>query len=454
MKRSAQILVLLICAAVAALWGVSLERNAGPVGRIDFKGLYYGTQCLLNQCDPYNERALEAFYFAHGGQPISGSAHGLEIITLFVNLPTVFLFITPLAFLPWGIAHVVWMVLAIGSLTIAGLLTWSQACDDSAGVATLLVGIALIDCEVVIAGGNAAALVVSGGVIAVWCFVRARLELVGVAALAISLVIKPHDTGFIWLYFLIAGGAYRKRALQTLGLTVALALSALLWMQFAAPHWWSELRSNMAVISAPGGLNDLSPASVTAHTAGMVVNLEPALQFFSTNPRVYGAATYLICGTLLATWLVAVLRASKSPAMTWLALASIVPLTMLITYHRPYDARLLLLAVPACAMLWTEGGPTAWLALFLTGGAIVFTGDIFLAIFLELTAKVRIESSGAFGRTLTAALERPASFALLSMAIFYLWVYARRVRGAGGTAETGCGQEILSPTSPELPASR
>jgi len=29
---------------------------------------------------------------------------------------------------------------------------------------------------------------------------------------------------------------------------------------------------------------------------------------------------------------------------------------MLVTYHRPFDAKLLLLAVPACAMLWAEGG--------------------------------------------------------------------------------------------------
>ena len=53
-------------------------------------------------------------------------------------------------------------------------------------------------------------------------------KLAGILCMAVSLAIKPHDSGLVWFYFLLAGGVYRKRALQTLAVTVLLALPAIL----------------------------------------------------------------------------------------------------------------------------------------------------------------------------------------------------------------------------------
>ena len=60
--------------------------------------------------------------------------------------------------------------------------------------------------------------------VAVWCFIRERFVPAGILCLAVSLAVKPQDAGLVWLYFLLVGGVYPKRALQTLVAMLALGL--------------------------------------------------------------------------------------------------------------------------------------------------------------------------------------------------------------------------------------
>jgi hypothetical protein len=99
---------------------------------------------------------------------------------------------------------------------------------------------------------------------------------------------------------------------------------------------------------------------------------------------------------------------------------------MLVTYHRSNDAELLLLTVPACAILWAEGGAIACLALLTTTAGILSTGDISTAILLNLTKDLQISTAGLSGQIRTLLLMEPAPLILLAMGIFYLWVYLRR----------------------------
>jgi len=55
--------------------------------------------------------------------------------------------------------------------------------------------------------------------------------------LVVSLALKPHDAALIWLFFLLAGGTYRKRALQTLALFLVFAVPTVLWVTWLSPHW-------------------------------------------------------------------------------------------------------------------------------------------------------------------------------------------------------------------------
>jgi hypothetical protein len=224
----------------------------------------------------------------------------------------------------------------------------------------------------------------------------------------------------------LAGGVYRKRALQTLFITVVLGLSAFLWVSHVAPHWIQDWHSNLETISAHGGLNDPSLYSVTGRTGGMVIDLQSAISVFRDDPRIYDPVSYLVCGALLLAWSVRTLRSRFTQQRAWLALAAVVPLTRLVTYHRPWDAKLLMLTIPACAMLWAEAGPIRWLALLVTSAGIVLTADIPLIILSILTGNLHIFTTWLSGQILTVVLMRPTPLILLAMGIFYLWIYVRR----------------------------
>jgi len=268
--------------------------------------------------------------------------------------------------------------------------------------------------------------VISLCVVAIWCFLRNRFVWTGILCLAVSLALKPQIACMVWLYFLLAGAAHRKRALKTLLVTAVSGLTAIVWITPIAANWIQELHSNLAAISAPGGINDPGPTYGGPHTAGMVIHLQSVISVFRDDPRIYNLATYVVCGVLLLLWSFVTMLSRFSPARATLALAAIAPLTLLITYHRSYDAKLLLLAVPACAMLWAEGGSTGRLALVATTAGVVSTGDYPLTILYILTANPHWDTAGLFGKILTVVLTRPIPLILLATGIIYLWLYARR----------------------------
>ena len=302
---------------------------------------------------------------------------------------------------------------------------WRFGESFSPGVTVFLICILLVESELTFATGNTAGIVIGLCLLAVWCFVREQFVTVGVLCLAASLAIKPHDAGLIWLYFLLAGGVYRKRALQAFAITAALSVLALAWVTAVAPRWISDWSANMATISGPNGLNNPGPGSVTGNTAGMVIDLQAAIAVFRNDPRIYNTISYAVCGAMLLIWAATTLRERFSPARALFAMAAIVPLTMLITYHRPYDAKLLLLTIPACAMVWSEGRGIRWVALLVSTAGIVMTGEVPLAVVVILTEKLHA-GTGILGQMLQAVATRPGSFALLAMAVFYLWAYVRR----------------------------
>ena len=101
---------------------------------------------------------------------------------------------------------------------------------------------------------------------------------------------------------------------------------------------------------------------------------------------------------------------------------------MLPVYHHLYDAKLLLLTVPACAMLWSEGGPIGRLALLVNAAGLVLTGDLPWAILFGFIGQMRPPTTTLGTQILIAVQVFPAPLILLVMGVFYLWVYVRRCR--------------------------
>ena len=120
-RRRLRLRLMLVCSGISLLWGVAVESGA-PGGAMGFPGIYYGTRCLIRHCDPYNVTELDAFYRAEGGANQTDTLQRRQSVTLYVNLPTTFLFVAPFALLPFKLAHLLWMTLTVGCFTVAAIL--------------------------------------------------------------------------------------------------------------------------------------------------------------------------------------------------------------------------------------------------------------------------------------------------------------------------------------------
>lgn len=435
-------LLLLGCVAFILL-GTALVI-VSPHSMIDFKTPYYGTRCLLQHGDPYKQLDVLRTIRENGGERPTDSVNERRDMQRFVYLPTLFPFMLPFAMLAFGPAQILWMALIIGGLILASFLMWSQGATDAPVVSGAFIGFLLVNSILIVMIGNPAGIAISFCVVAVWCFLHDRFVRIGILLLALSLAIKPHDTGFVWLYFLLAGGVNRKRALQTLAVAAALSLPVILWVTYVSPNWMQELHSTLMATSVRGGPDDPGPASTGGHGLGMMINLQTAISVLRDDPRIYNPATYLICGALLAVWSVTTLRSRFTLVRAELALAAIAALTLLPIYHRQNDAKLLLLTVPACAMLWAEGGLIGRLALLVNSAGLVLTGDLPWAFLLALIGKLHLSTNGLTGQIVTAVQVFPAPLVLLVMSIFYLWIYVRRCPAWGrGQDSSSVGESGL-----------
>ncbi len=425
-----EIVVLLVCVSIPCTFSyISRAAAGGQILMVDFGALYYGARCAIQHMDPYEPAPVQREFEKDGGHfstTASDEGMGQIVVTRIDNLPTTMFLTLPIALLPWSVAQNVWMVLTAALLVIAAFLTWDLGAGAAPLLWAVLAGFTLAECDLLFKGGNVAGVVVSLCIIAVWCFFSERYAWAGVLLLAISLVIKPHDSGFVWLYLLLAGGTLRKRAVQTLAVTGILAACATLWIVQVSPHWLSEMHRNLDFLLAHGGASDPGPAGMSSYAAGMIIDLQSVLSFIKDDPHFYNPLAWPIGGLPILAVVVAAQRKPPSRRNTRLALAAISALSLLPIYHRINDATILLLALPACAMLWKERAPERWFALGLTSLGILFTASTPLALFVVNFQAIAAFASKLPGRVPAAMILRPTPVVLLAMGCFYLWLYLRR----------------------------
>ncbi len=417
--------------AIFILLGAAIEFGS-PFALIDFKAIYYGARCVIEHQDPYRPSEFLGVYQGDGGTfpPDPVAARSVrQAISICINLPSSLFLVAPLAMAPWSVAATIWMLLTAASIVLAAFLVWEVASTYAPRLAGGLAFLLLASSELLLVVGNSSGIVVSLCVIAVWCLFRNKFVYLALACLAVGLVVKPQDTGLVWLYFLLAGARNRKRALQAALVAGAIAAAAALWVMPVSPHWAQELHMNLASTSVPGGLNDPGPASLGGHGLGMVVSLQAPLSVVRDDPHFYNPLAWIVCAVLISIWLIDLRRRSRRAQhfsqSNWFLIASLSALTMLPLYHRSYDARLLLLTVPACAMLWRERGRVRLYAALVTGATILCTGDLFSAAVLLLIKNTPLVARLP-GMAIVAIQVFPAPFCLLATSVFYLWIYLRR----------------------------
>jgi hypothetical protein len=394
----------------------------------DFKSLYYAAKCLDQHTDPYN--AANALVLVHA-DGIDRMAKPTIASTMDVHNPyppTQFVFTAPLGLFNLRSAGLLWVLLSLACLMLAATAVWKTSAAHAPVLSGALIGFVLANSETVIALGNAAAIATGLCVVAAWCFLSNRYVMFGVIILSLSMLLKPQDSGLIWLFLILAGGAYRKRALQTALAVLAFSAPVLLWVSLVAPHWPKELIANIAMFGAQGGINDPGPSSPLWPTA--IVNLQTIISLVDNTPGHYDAVTFLFCAALFLPLAIATLRSRVSPSNAWIGLAAIAGITMLAGYHRRGDTKLLLICIPACAILLSHNKVRGRLALTVTAAAIFFTGDnpwTMSFMFLNHLQK----SHKHLADSLQAPLQViPAPLSMFVMAIFFVWVYVKQASEA------------------------
>jgi hypothetical protein len=419
-RRDARYLMILGTVAFVLLGaGVVAAKRGGSVQ--DFTTAYYRGVCLLHHCDPYNGVEIEALY-ANAGEPPFPTDQERLAATRNIYLPGEYPFLIPLAVLPMQLGRALWILLIATSFILASFLAWRWGARDAPLLSAILVAFCLLNSPTLFYFGNPAGFLVPFTIIAVWCFLENRYVLAGVICLAVTLILKPHNAAFIWVYFLLSSPGLRRQAIRTLWVVGLICIPTVAWASYISPQWLHEFSSNLHVLSAPGGASDPS----APHGTCGLVNLQAVTSLIWTSPRSYDLATYLICAPLLLLWVFLTLKPGE-PSRVWLALASIAPLSLLPVYHRQYDAKLLLLAVPACALLWSRRGTLGKLALGITATAFVVSGDFFAVGLFGIVNHLYPDAVGRYSRPLSAILDCPVPLSLLAMGVFYLWVYAREV---------------------------
>lgn len=400
-----------------------LESKAG-FAMMDFRVVYYSAQCLLHHCDPYSQSDVLRLYAQHAD--ISW-ASATDRLVLGGNpyLPTEFGFTFLFGLMPFGPAQLLWFVFIAGGFILGSFAVWDLAAEYAPEIAAILLCFCLANSGSVIYFGNPAGVAVPLCILAAWCFLRERFVNWGILCLTVSLVLKPQDGGLVWLFFLLSGGTHRKRALQTLALVVALSVPATLWVAHVSPHWVQELRSMEQQFFGHGGINNPNGA----HGTLAITSLQPIFSYFWDDPRIYHLLTFIVCVPLLIVWVMVTLKSRPLGAEGYFALASIAVLSLLPVYHRQYDAKIIVLTIPALAMLWSEGGSTRWVALLVSLQGYLLTADLAWTIFAGYLVKRRLlqmNEAGNFGPTMTPVMNFPVPISLLMMAVFYLWIYVQR----------------------------
>ncbi len=333
---------------ISALIFFSLGSRNAIHHSIDFVPAYTEARCLLHGCNPYDTSQQQQQYFQAGGRADEQPEWDHEIP---VYPPSTLLVLSPLALISFPAARMLWFLLNGCLFATAAGVTLSLCPRPQRWRATILVSLILASSGILLELGQPSIFAISLLIIGSSLFLCDRMLPFAALLLLLSLAVKPQIGGLIVLYLLVRG-IHRRYAAVALAGAFALLLSAglILRMNPSSANWTSDISANISA-SMDSGFNNPRPAN---EQAVCNINLQAITSIFFADARKFNAAAWAVFLVLLAAGGAVILRVKADPEVNLLALGALAALTLTPVYHRFYDTRMLLISIPAVAIVYRK----------------------------------------------------------------------------------------------------
>lgn len=343
----AALIAILILVGGCFLWRgpIRAAANSG-----DLMVGYSAARAWLAGDDPYAPAVLRD-HLERGG----GGEEATEVRMNFMRniyLPVTLPMFVPVAVLPWPAARISWAIANTAGLAVIVLgLLWLAGVPicSNRSIWLMVLAMAMTPVHTAIGLGQVS---IASVMLLVLAFAAERAGRSWWAGLLYGLAtaIKVQ----IGLPF-VAWALWRRQWAAGAGAAIVLAMLtgvALARMQVAQVDWAQSRRVNVEQTMSSGGYNDATRSSPGRYS---LINLQYLIHDFTDNRGVANGLTLAVVGGLglLMLWRV---RECK-PEHELLALATVAMLTLLVSYHRTYDAVLML--IPAAWALGELGAGSA-----------------------------------------------------------------------------------------------
>lgn len=338
-------------AAVALLFLLALLffLDRGPYRALhdsrtgDFGTVYAASRCWLHHNNPYARAQLHQ-ELIDSGAPAALIEEQNQHASLYLisAMPLLAVF----AWFPWHVANFAWCIFSLACFAASvGILLCDLPLSRIAKWIAASACLFFSPTYVGILNGNPSVFSISLAILSLH-YARRQPRL-SALLFAITLCVKPQ----IALCTLLAYFLWKCWSALSLGFGIAVIISLLAIAQATSFgqtwQWWHAFHQNLANESQPGGLVDPRPSSPYA---AQLLNAQTLSYLLTQNSQLAELLVVLLAGALLVTYFY---FRKKNPApLTWIDASFFAAVTLAVTYHRYYDAQLLLALIPAIVLLW------------------------------------------------------------------------------------------------------
>jgi Glycosyltransferase family 87 len=305
---------------------------------------YLATRAWRNGGNPYDHGTLDQLWPEVGGEEKN---RPVKKTTLSVYPPTTFILLAPLTFWSWKAARYGMLIINVTLTFLVLSLLLSITKFDSRNWRAILfwaVALGLAPLHTGIALGNLVVPSAALTLLAIWAAFTKRDSLSGLS-LALALCLKPQIGGIVWLGYALQR-RWRICAIAA-AISLMLALFAIGRLELSQVDWMSSWISNYHESVSEGGTNNPTASNVSRHH---LLNLQWLLHTFLERHWLVNLLVLGFVGFQFALFWASKRGANQNNLLffSWL-----IVLGLLASYHRFYDATLLILPLLWILISWS-----------------------------------------------------------------------------------------------------